>query len=84
MTVYIITTTYPNCDFGFIGTYSSVLRARKALENYFNEASDIVSFQDVGNYCYQFVTTDSATYGAEIVTDILDYEYMNGELKDED
>ncbi len=82
MTIYIITTTYS--DFGFFGTYSTMLRARKALENYLKEATDIVSFEDIGDYCYEFVTTSGESYSAEIVTDILDYEYEMGELKDGD
>lgn len=67
---------------GLFGSYSSIKRARKAIEHYFYEATDVISFEDIGNYCYQYTTIKDETFTVSILQDTLDWEYENGELED--
>ncbi len=77
MTIYTAVTTFDN---GLFGSYTSILRARKAIEYYLKEAEDIISFEDIGNYTYQFTTDKGEVYSITILTDTLDWEYDVGEL----
>ena len=81
MTIYTAVTTFGD---GLFGSYSSLLRARKAIEHYFKEAIDVVSFKDVGNYAYQYTTDKGETFSITILTDTLDWEYDVGELDEND
>lgn len=81
MTIYVVSTTYFNS--GVFGTYSSVKRARIAFEHFLAEDENIVAFEDLGNYCYQFTTKSGETFGAEIDFDILDAEFEEGICKED-
>ena len=82
MTIYTIISNY--FDDGLFGSYTSILRARKAIEYYFKEASDIVSFEDIGDYVYQFTTDKGETFSAAILSDMLDWEFVRGEIKEDE
>lgn len=76
MAIYVVFTKYFNS--GVFGTYSSVKRARIAFERFLAEDEDIVAFEDVGGYSYQFTTKNGETFGAEIDFDVLDAEFVEG------
>ena len=73
MAIYVVFSNYFRS--GVFGTYSSIKRARIAFENYLADDENIVAFEDVGNYSYQFTTKNGETFGAEIDFDILDAEF---------
>lgn len=81
MAIYVVFSDYFNS--GVFGTYSSVKRARIAFENFLAEDENIVAFEDVGGYSYQFTTRDGATFGAEIDFDVLDAEFVEGICKED-
>jgi hypothetical protein len=81
MTIYTIVSFY--FENGLFGSYTSIKRARAAFEDMLNQADDILSFEDCGNYSYSFMTTDGSTFGAEIVADELDFEFNHGLITDE-
>jgi hypothetical protein len=79
MTIYIVFSNY--FDSGVFGTYSSVKRARIAFEHFLAEDEDIVAFEDLGGYSYQFTTKNGETFSAEIDFDVLDAEFVEGVCK---
>ena len=81
MTIYIVVSNYFLS--GVFGTYSSIKRARIAFEHFLTEDEDIVTFEDIGNYSYQFTTKSGATFGAEIDFDVLDAEFVEGVCKED-
>ena len=81
MSVYVVFSNYFNS--GVFGTYSSVKRARIAFEDFLANDEDIVSFEDLGDYSYQFTTKIGETFGAEIVFDVLDAEFEEGICKED-
>lgn len=80
MNIFVITSNY--FYGGFFGTYSTILRARKVIETYFNEEPDIVSYEDIGDYTYKFTATNGKEYTAEILYDYLDAEFEAGMVKE--
>lgn len=82
MTIYTIISNY--FDDGLFGSYTSILRARKAIEYYFTEANDIVFFEDIGDYVYQFTTDKGETFSAIILRDMLDWDFEKGEIKEDE
>ena len=80
MNMYIVTSNY--FTNGFWGVYTTVKRARIALEHFFAEDEDIVSFQDVGDYYYEFTTKIGETFGAEICWGLVDEEFVEGTCKE--
>lgn len=82
MTIYVIITSYLNNN--FFGAYSSIKRARIALEDFLASDENIVSVEDVGNYCYTFITKTGEQFDAEIVWDLMDAEFVEGIVKEED
>lgn len=80
MTIYTAVTNYGD---GLFGSYTSLPRARKAIEFFFNEATDIVSFEDTGNYSYSYTTENGGTYSVTILIDTLDWEYITGEIEED-
>ena len=79
----IYTVISPYFDTGLFGSYTSLKHARKAFEESLKEADDILSYEDCENYSYSFTTTNGSTFGAEIVTDELDFEFNHGIIADE-
>ena len=82
MTIYVITTPYLNNN--FFGTYSSIKRARIALEDFLSSDENIVSVEDVGNYCYTFTTKAGEQFGAEILWNLVDAEFVEGIVKEDE
>ena len=81
MKIFTIVTTFGD---GLFGSYSSLLRARKAVEYFLKEAVDIVSFEDTGIYSYQYTNDKGETHSLSILTDVLDWEFETGELKEDE
>lgn len=79
--VYIVTTNY--FMNGFFGIYSTVKRARIALEQFLADDDDVVAVEDVGNYSYTFTTRNGAQFGAEITLSDIDEEFKEGLIKEE-
>jgi len=82
MLIYTVLSNYYGR--GLFGSYTSIPRARKAIEYYLKESSNIVSFEDIGDYTYQFVTDNGETFSVEIVSDVLDWEFEKGEIKEDE
>ena len=83
MTIYtVLSDHYSNR--GLFGSYTSISRARKALEFYLAESEDIVSIVDNNDYTYQFTTNKGETFSAEIVSDELDWEFENDVIKEDE
>lgn len=80
MTIYTIISNYYGK--GLFGSYTSILRARKALEFYLAESEDIVFIEDNNDYTYQFTTRAGETFSAEIISDTLDWEFVEGVIKE--
>ena len=81
MSIYVICSNY--FDSGMFGTYSTVKRARLALEDFLTNDEDIVTFEDIGGYAYQFTTIRGETFSAEIFFDTLDAEFESGNIKED-
>lgn len=82
MVIYVISS---NHFFSRVfGTYSSIKRARIAFEQFLAEDENIVAFEDLGDYSYQFTTKIGETFGAEINFDILDAEFVEGICKEDE
>ena len=81
MGVYIVITNY--FMNGFFGIYTTIKRARIALERFLADDDDVVAFEDVDNYSYTFTTRNGAQFGAEIMWSEVDEEF-NEELIKED
>lgn len=81
MTIYTIVSNY--FENGLFGSYTSLKRARKALETLLEKANDIQYYTDSGDYCYLFKNYRGEEFGAEIVTDELDFEFNHGVITDE-
>ena len=81
MTIYIVFSNYFNS--GVFGVYSSIKRARIAFEDFLANDENIVAFEDLGGYSYQFTTKIGETFGAEINFDILDDEFVEGICKED-
>lgn len=60
----------------YFGVYSSIKRARIAFEDFLADEEDIVAFEDLGDYRYQFTTACGEIFGAEICSDIIDEEFV--------
>ena len=80
MNIYVIVSNF--FDTGLFGSYTTLKRARMAIEHYFHEEPNIASFADISDYTYEIHTQDDATFYVEIVSDYLDYEFVRGELKE--
>ena len=82
MNIFVIISNF--FDTGLFGAYTTMKRARMAIEHYFNEEPNIVSFEDIGDYTYEIYTRNGATFYVEIASDFLDYEFARGELKEDE
>ena len=82
MNIFVIISNY--LDSGLFGTYSTIIRARKAIEHYFNTDDNIITFEDIGDYTYRIITQNGAEFFAEICYDYLDAEFESGLLKEDE
>ena len=67
----------------YFGVYSSIKRARIALEDFLANEEDIVAFEDLGDYRYQFTTVCDETFGIEICSEVIDEEFEVGICKED-
>ena len=67
----------------YFGAYSSIKRARIALEDFFTNEEDIVAIEDLGDYRYRFTTANDETFGAEICFEVIDEEFVEGICKED-
>ena len=81
MGIYIVSTTY--LYNGVFGIYSSLKRARIALEYFLANDKDVKSIENLGYYRYQFTTKSGKIFKAEISFDILDAEFVEGICKED-
>ena len=81
MNIFVVTSNY--FDNGYFGAYSTLKRARIAFEHFLAEDEDIVSFEDLDGYSYQFTTKIGEIFGAEIFWDSLDEEFEEGICKED-
>lgn len=81
MNIYVIATYCK--DTSFFGTYSTIKRARLAFEKFLTDNENVVSFEDIGDYCYHFTMRNGEEFSAEILGDIVDAEFEKGIVKDE-
>ena len=82
MNIYVITTPYMYNN--FFGTYSTLKRARLVLEDFLANDENITAFEDVGNYYYTFTTKTGEQFSAEILWDLVDAEFEEGIVKEDD
>lgn len=80
--VYIVTTNY--FMNGFFGVYTTIKRARIALERFLADDDDIIAIEDVGNYAYTFTTRNGAQFGAEIMWTGIDEEFKEELIKEDE
>ena len=80
MNIYVVVSNF--FDTGLFGSYTTLKRARMAIEHYFHEEPNIMAFEDIGDYTYGIRTQDDTVFYVEIVSDYLDYEFTHGELKE--
>ena len=67
----------------YFGAYSSIKRARIALEDFLANEEDIVAIEDLGDYRYQFTTASNETFNAEICFEVIDEEFVEGICKED-
>lgn len=81
MSIFIVVTSY--MDSGFFGSYSTVKRARIAFEDFLANDENIASFEGGDDYCYTFTTKAGEQFGAEILWDEVDAEFIEGLVKED-
>ena len=54
-----------------------------ALEDFLATEEDIIAFEDLGDYCYQFTTVCDETFKVEIFSDVIDGEFEAGICKED-
>lgn len=79
MTIWVVHSNYSQN--GYFGVYFSVLRARKAILHYLKHADDIIAFEDIGGYCYTFTTDKGEQFAMEILSDTVDWEFVEGYIE---
>jgi len=73
MDLYVVVCSYYYT--GIFGVYSTVKRARIAFEDAIANDENIVAYEDIDGYAYQFTTKSGETFGAEICWNTLDEEF---------
>lgn len=81
MIIYTVTTPY--FDGNLFGTYSSLKRARMAIEHFFEEDNNIDTWEDTDEYAYQFTTKLGEFYSMIILYSPLDEEFTEGLIEEE-
>lgn len=82
MTIWVVRSNYSQN--GYFGVYSSALRARKAILYYFEHADDIIAFEEIDGYCYAFTTNKGEQFTIEILSDMVDWEFVEGMIKEDE
>ena len=82
MNIFVIAT--PFMDTGYFGAYSTLKRARLAFEKFLASDPNVVSFEDVDNYWYSITTINGEHFGAEILWDMVDAEFVKGIIKEDE
>lgn len=82
MNVFVVMSNY--FGDGYFGVYSSIKRARIALEHYFAEDENIVAVEDWGDYDYMITTADGVQWRVDICWDYLDDEFEEGIVKEDE
>ena len=81
MDLYVVVCSYYYT--GIFGVYSTIKRARIAFEDAIANDENIVAFEDIEGYAYQFTTIDGRTFKAEICYDVLDMEFEEGKVEED-
>lgn len=81
MNIFVVISNY--FTNGYFGVYSSIKRARIAFEDFLASEEDIVAFEDLGDYCYQFTTVCGETFDVEICSNVIDEEFVEGICKED-
>lgn len=81
MDLYVVVCSYYYA--GIFGVYSTIKRARLAFEDAIANDENIVAFEDIDGYAYQFTTVSGETFRAEICADVLDMEFEEGTVKED-
>ena len=74
MTIYLVLSGYFNN--GILGVYTSVKRARIALEYFLKHDNHIAAFTNLDDYSYHVITKNEEAFNVEIKSDVLDYEFV--------
>jgi chloramphenicol O-acetyltransferase len=82
MTIFTVISNY--YGEGLFGSYTSIKRARKALEFYLSESDDIVAVIDNNDYTYQITTRAGEEFSVKIISDSLDWEFEEGIIKEDE
>lgn len=82
MTIFTVISNYYGKS--LFGSYTSIRRARKALEFYLSESDDIIAVVDNNDYTYQITTRAGERFSAEIISDSLDWEFEEGIIKEDE
>lgn len=76
MPIFVVITSYMYNH--FFGAFSSMIRARNALEDFLASDENIVRVEDTGNYSYMFTDKDGENFYAEIFYAVIDEEFVEG------
>lgn len=68
---------------GFFGIYTTVKRARIALEQFLANDDNVVAFEGAGDYTYSFTTRSGKQFNAEIMWSDIDEEFKEGLIKED-
>lgn len=82
MNLYVVRTNYLHQ--GFYGIYSTLRRAQKAMEHFLAEDDNIVSMIKTDAYEWQFTTVAGEQFGVDIIHDVLDYDFEDGTIKEDE
>ena len=80
MSVYVILCPYFLNN--YFGVYTSLKRARLAVEKYLSDNDDIVSVVNNDNYLYSFTTVNGTEYNIEIIWDVIDDEFHDSTIEE--
>ena len=81
MSLYIVHSNYLLS--GIYGVYSTMKRAQLAMEHFLLEDSNIISIDKSDAYAYTFTTIAGEQFGVEICYDVLDFEFTEGVIKED-
>ena len=82
MSVYVVVSDFFNG--GLFGIYSTIKRARLAIEHYLEEDESVVSFEDEGGYIYTFMTAAGEQHKLEICWSLMDEEFEEGLIEEDE